>query len=89
MAKFDGIMGMGWPKISAGNETPVFMKMFQQGLVGSDSYAFYLSQVPGSSGSEMTLGGVDNSKAAAPFNYYPLVQESYWMINLDSFTAGG
>ena len=43
MAKFDGIMGMGWPKISAGNETPVFMKMYQQGLVGADSYAFYLS----------------------------------------------
>lgn len=37
----------------------------------------------------MTLGGVDNSHAATPFNYYPLIQESYWMINLDAFTVGG
>ena len=43
-AKFDGILGMGWPSISVDNIPTVFEDMVAQGLVGSPVFGFYLSR---------------------------------------------
>ena len=43
-AKFDGILGMGWPSISVNNIAPVFEDMVAQGLVENPVFGFYLSR---------------------------------------------
>ena len=43
-AKFDGILGMGWPSIAVNNIPTVFENMVAQGLVSSPVFGFYLSR---------------------------------------------
>lgn len=44
VARFDGIMGLSYPTISAGGETPVMDNMMSQNLLQANMFAFYLSR---------------------------------------------
>merc|ERR1711970_1024285 len=46
MAKFDGIMGMGWPKISVNGITPVFQSLFAQGELEKNLFPSGSTETP-------------------------------------------
>ncbi|XP_059190654.1 gastricsin-like [Centropristis striata] len=88
VAKFDGILGLSYPTISAGGETPVFDNMMSQNLLSYDIFAFYLSR-GGQQGSVLSFGGVDNSLYQGQINWTPVTAETYWQIGVDGFQING
>jgi len=47
VSKFDGILGMAWPQLSVDLVTPIFVDFWSQGSVQDNSFAFYLTPIPG------------------------------------------
>jgi len=88
VGKFDGILGLGWPRISVDQILPVFPTAVAQGLIQSPVFAFYLGKADGVNG-ELTLGGYDQAHFTGPINWAPLTAETYWQTKLDSMTIGG
>ncbi|KAG7259603.1 hypothetical protein CRUP_015969 [Coryphaenoides rupestris] len=87
-AKFDGILGLSYPSISAGGETPVMDNMMSYNLLQSNMFAFYLSR-GGQQGSVLSFGGVDSSMYQGPLYWTPVTSESYWQIGVEGFQING
>jgi len=87
-SKFDGILGMAFQSISADNTPTVFQNLVKQGLVQDPSFSFFLTQNASSNGSTLVLGGIDPQFNSTPFTYYPLINETYWIIQLDGVALG-
>jgi cathepsin D len=83
--EFDGILGMGYKKISSDRVTPVFNNMYSQGLVDENLFSFYLDRSEEGSGGELILGGVDDSYYTGDFTYADVTTKGYWQIQMDSF----
>ncbi|XP_029909168.1 gastricsin-like [Myripristis murdjan] len=88
VAKFDGILGLSYPSISAGGETPVMDNMISQNLLQANIFSFYLSRNE-QQGSELSFGGVDNSKYQGQIYWTPVTSETYWQIGVDGFQING
>ncbi|KAK5867539.1 hypothetical protein PBY51_012015 [Eleginops maclovinus] len=87
-AKFDGILGLSYPSISAGGETPVMDNMISQNLLGADIFAFYLSR-GGQQGSVLSFGGYDTSLYQGQIYWTPVTSETYWQIGVQGFQING
>lgn len=87
-AKFDGILGMAFQKISVLGLPTVFDLMYNQSLIPEKSFSFYLTQTPSSEGSRLVLGGVNPAYYTGTMKYYNLEAENYWMIKIDSAHVG-
>lgn len=44
VAKFDGILGLSYPSIAAGGQTPLVDSMIDRNLLPENVFAFYLSR---------------------------------------------
>merc|ERR1712159_74410 len=86
IGKFDGILGMGWDRISVdGVMTPVH-NLINSGELSEPVFAFYLGDsAPGT----LIMGGTDSSHYTGDFAYVPLKSEDYWRIELDDLKVGG
>ncbi|XP_014648360.1 PREDICTED: pepsin-3-like isoform X3 [Ceratotherium simum simum] len=87
-APFDGILGLGYPSISASDATPVFDNIWDQGLVSEDLFSVYLSS-DDESGSVVIFGGIDSSYYTGSLHWVPVTEEGYWQITVDSITING
>merc|ERR1712242_661824 len=97
-AHFDGIMGFGFPEISVNGMTPFFQAALAGGMIKEAKFAFYLEK-SGSTGGELSLGGVDTTKYTGDFTYTPITNKGYWEFTVDcskaaqlptiSFSIGG
>jgi C1A family cysteine protease len=87
LGKFDGILGLGWDRISVdGVTTPFHNLVNQDSGLAAPEFAFYLGDsAPGG----LTIGGTDSSHYTGNFTYVPLKSEDYWRIALDDVKVGG
>uniref|UniRef100_A0A7I4FQH2 Peptidase A1 domain-containing protein n=1 Tax=Physcomitrium patens TaxID=3218 RepID=A0A7I4FQH2_PHYPA len=90
VAKFDGILGLGFKEISVNRVTPPWYNMLDQGLVKEPVFSFWLNRNPDeSSGGELVLGGVDPKHFKGEHVYTPVTRKGYWQFDLGDVTING
>ncbi|XP_030296476.1 nothepsin [Sparus aurata] len=91
MAKFDGVLGMGYPNLAEILGNPVFDNMMAQKSVEEPVFSFYLSRRTRSSypEGELLLGGTDEAMFTGPINWLPVTVKGYWQIKMDSVAVQG
>ncbi|XP_069595853.1 cathepsin D-like isoform X2 [Ranitomeya imitator] len=88
-AKFDGILGMAYPRISVDGAPTVFDDIMDQKLVDDKVFSFYLNRNPDSEpGGELLLGGTDPTYFTGDFNYLNVTRKAYWQIRMDQLGVG-
>ncbi|GAA0154531.1 aspartic protease [Lithospermum erythrorhizon] len=89
LAKFDGILGLGFQEIAVGNVTTVWDNMVAQGLVDEEKFSFWLSRDPSAEdGGELVFGGVDPKHYRGKHTYVPVTQKGYWQFDMGDFFIG-
>jgi len=87
-AKFDGILGFGYPEIAVNGMPPFFQSAVASGAIAKAQFAFYLASAESGKKSELTLGGSDSTKYTGSFTNVPVTRKGYWQFNLDNMQVG-
>jgi len=88
--RFDGILGLGYDRISVNKIPPPFYNMLDQDLLDEPVFSFYLNDNndKGGAESEVTFGGIDDSHYTGKMTKIPLRRKAYWEVDLDAITFG-
>ncbi|KAG6394101.1 hypothetical protein SASPL_144680 [Salvia splendens] len=90
VAKFDGILGLGFKEISVGNSTPVWYNMVKQGLVREPVFSFWLNRnLNEEEGGQLVFGGVDQHHYIGKHTYVPVSQKGYWQFDMGDVLIDG
>ncbi|VCX43214.1 unnamed protein product [Gulo gulo] len=82
LAKFDGVLGMGFPAQAVGGVTPVFDHILSQGVLKEDVFSVYYSRDSHLLGGELVLGGSDPQYYQGNFHYVSVSQTGSWQIKM-------
>lgn len=90
VTKFDGILGLGFQEISAGNAAPVWYNMVEQELVKEPVFSFWLNRnAQDEEGGELVFGGVDPNHYIGKHTYVPVTRKGYWQFHMGDVLIGG
>uniref|UniRef100_UPI0037E801D2 napsin-A n=1 Tax=Semicossyphus pulcher TaxID=241346 RepID=UPI0037E801D2 len=89
VARFDGVLGMGYPTISVANVIPVFDTAMAAKLLPQNIFSFYISRDPAAEvGGELMLGGTDPQYYTGDLHYVNVTRKAYWQIQMNGVEVG-
>ncbi|KAJ4976298.1 hypothetical protein NE237_001404 [Protea cynaroides] len=90
VAKFDGILGLGFKEISVGGAVPVWYNMVEQGIVKEPVFSFWMNRNLGEEkGGEIVFGGIDSNHHKGEHVYAPVTQKGYWQFEMGDVLIDG
>ncbi|KAI8373092.1 endopeptidase [Radiomyces spectabilis] len=93
LAKFDGILGLGYDTISVQHVVPPFYNMINRDLVDEPLFSFWLNDAGNGddegNGGELVFGGVDPSHYTGEITWAPIRRKGYWEIQLEDIKFNG
>ncbi|XP_053560669.1 renin [Bombina bombina] len=88
-ARFDGVLGMGFPSQAIDGITPVFDRILSEQVLPEDVFSVYYSRDAHlNPGGEIILGGSDPSYYTGNFQYLSLKKKGHWQINMKGVSVG-
>ncbi|NXR26778.1 RENI protein, partial [Cinclus mexicanus] len=88
-ARFDGVLGMGYPSQAIDGITPVFDRILAQHILQEDSFSVYYSRnAPLKPGGEIILGGSDPAYYTGDFHYLNVSRSGFWQISMKGVSVG-
>ncbi|KAM9856222.1 renin [Aulostomus maculatus] len=88
-AKFDGVLGMGYPNVAIDGITPVFDRIMSQHVLKEEVFSVYYSRDPKHSpGGELVLGGTDPNYYTGNFNYMDTREMGKWEVTMKGVSVG-
>jgi len=90
MAKFDGLVGMGYDALAAKGMTTPFSQLMKSDKCEEKVFAFYMKKGEGredANGGEMTLCGKDSNHYSGDLLYVPVTRKAYWQFTVDSVSV--
>ncbi|XP_027602793.2 renin [Pipra filicauda] len=91
-ARFDGVLGMGFPSQAIDGITPVFDRILSQQILKEDVFSVYYSRAsknaPLKPGGEIILGGSDPAYYTGDFHYLNVSKSGYWQISMKGVSVG-
>ncbi|XP_008152718.3 napsin-A [Eptesicus fuscus] len=88
-ARFDGILGLGFPILAVGGVRPPLDALVAQGLLDKPVFSFYLNRDPeAADGGELVLGGSDPAHYIPPLTYVPVTIPAYWQVHMERVKVG-
>jgi len=85
--KFDGILGLSFPALSAAGYTPVFDNIVKQKLLTKNMFSFYYSLLPRDD-SAIVLGKPAPELFTPPLTFIDVSREFYWELSLIDIKIG-
>ncbi|XP_063274550.1 renin [Prinia subflava] len=91
-ARFDGVLGMGYPGQAIDGITPVFDRIVAQQVLREDAFSVYYSRASKNSplkpGGEIILGGSDPAYYTGDFHYLNVSRSGSWQISMKGVSVG-
>ncbi|XP_069094594.1 renin isoform X2 [Pleurodeles waltl] len=88
-ARFDGVLGMGYPGQAIDGITPVFDRILSEHVLKEEVFSVYYSRDTHlGTGGEIVLGGSDPNYYTGSFQYMDLIKSDYWQIGMKGISIG-
>ncbi|CCW66040.1 unnamed protein product [Phytomonas sp. Hart1] len=86
-AKWDGVVGMGWPSIAEYNIRPTIFSLFDANTNLAKQFAFYLPKTPNMDG-ELVIGGYNTKRFTGDLVPVQLTSQAHWTVAIPSAKIG-
>ncbi|XP_039941891.1 renin [Hirundo rustica] len=91
-ARFDGVLGMGFPSQAIDGIAPVFDRILAQHILREDAFSVYYSRTSKNTalkpGGEIILGGSDPAYYSGDFHYLNVSRSGFWQISMKGVSVG-
>nr|CAA30082.1 unnamed protein product [Rattus norvegicus] len=88
LAKFDGVLGMGFPAQVVDGVIPVFDHILSQRVLKEEVFSVYYSRESHLLGGEVVLGGSDPQHYQGNFHYVSISKAGSWQITMKGVSLG-